>query len=210
MLFNAIMVNQGGIKKMKNKLLAALLCMLSFNAFAYQITDKMPDKLKSFADNLENVSADFKQTKILPESTKRFISNGYVKFVKNVGFTWHQQKPTPEVFTSTMTQYCVNGETKDLNELPYFYRVQSMIDNMLNGDMDDFLFAFNVDYTEHKDSWTLVATPRLTNIADMIQNLTMYGNTKDLTKIVMTYYDGTIVILEFNRLKKEIKDEISC
>ena len=71
-------------------------------------------------------------------------------------------------------------------------------------------FLSNVDYTEHKNTWTLVATPRLTVVADMIQNLTIYGKQKDLTKIVMTYYDGTIVILEFNRLVKEIKDEIAC
>lgn len=193
-----------------NKFVFVLLCFLSANAFAYPLTDKMPDKLKSFTDNLESVSATFKQTKILPESTKRFISNGYVKFVKNVGFTWHQQKPTEDVFTSTTTKYCVNGETKELKDLPYFYRIQSMIDNMLNGDMNDFLFAFNVDYTEYKNTWTLVATPKFTTVADMIQNITIYGSTKDLTKVIMTYYDGTIVILEFNRSKKDFTDEIIC
>jgi outer membrane lipoprotein-sorting protein len=193
-----------------NKFLVVLFCMFSVNAFAYQISDKMPEKLKTFTNNLNSVSADFKQTKILPESTKRFISNGYVKFVKNVGFTWHQQKPTDNVFTSTLTKYCVNGETKELTDLPYFYRIQSMIDNMLNGDMSEFLFAFNLDYSEHKDSWTMVATPKLTVISDMLQNLTIYGTTKNLTKIVMTYYDGTIVILEFTRLTKEIDDEITC
>lgn len=196
--------------KKTNKFVFVLLCFLSANAFAYPLTDKMPDKLKSFTDNLESVSATFKQTKILPESTKRFISNGYVKFVKNVGFTWHQQKPTEDVFTSTTTKYCVNGETKELKDLPYFYRIQSMIDNMLNGDMNDFLFAFNVDYTEYKNTWTLVATPKFTTVADMIQNITIYGSTKDLTKVIMTYYDGTIVILEFNRSKKDFADEIIC
>ena len=192
------------------KLILILCCMFSLNAFAYPVTDEMPEKLKTFTDNLESVSATFKQTKILPESTKRFISTGYVKFVKNVGFTWHQQKPSNDVFTSTLTEYCVNGETKELTDLPYFYRIQSMIDKMLNGDMSDFLFAFNVDYTEYKNSWTLVATPRLVVVADTIQNLTMYGSTKDLTKVVMTYYDGTIVILEFNRSKKDFTDEIVC
>ena len=208
MLFNTSMVNQKR-EKMK-KIILILACIFSLNAFAHPITDEIPDKLKTFTDNLESVSATFKQTKILPESTKRFTSNGYVKFVKNVGFTWHQQKPSEEVFTSTLQEYCVNGETKELTELPYFYRIQSMIDKMLNGDMSDFLFAFNVDYNEHKDSWTLVATPRLSVLADMVQNLTMYGTTKDLNKVIMTYYDGTIVILEFNRSKKEIKDEIAC
>lgn len=202
------MVDKKG-KEMK-KILFILCCIFSINAFAYPVTNEMPEKLKTFTDNLNSVSASFQQTKILPESTKRFISTGYVKFVKNVGFIWHQQKPSTEIFISTTTEYCVNGATKKLDELPHFYRVQSMIDKMLDGDMSDFLFAFNVDYTEHKNTWTLVATPRLTVVADMIQNLTIYGNQKDLTKIVMTYYDGTIVILEFNRLVKEIKDEIAC
>ncbi len=196
--------------KIINRFILVLLCFLSANSFAYPVTDKMPEKLQTFTDNLESVSANFKQTKILPESTKRFISNGYVKFVKNVGFTWHQQKPTEDIFTSTLTKYCVNGEVKELNELPYFHRVQSMIDNILNGNMDDFLFVFNVDYTEYKNTWTLVATPKFTNIAEMIQNLTMYGTTTDLTKVIMTYYDGTVVILEFNRSKKDFADEIVC
>ena len=192
------------------KIIFVLCCVFSLDAFAYPVTNEMPEKLKTFANNLESVSATFKQTKILPESTKQFISNGYVKFVKNVGFTWHQQKPSDEIFSSTLTEYCVNGEAKELTELPYFYRVQSMIDKMLNGDMSEFLFAFDVDYSEHKNSWTLVATPRLVVLADTIQNLTMYGNTQDLNKVVMTYYDGTIVIWEFNRSKKEINDEVNC
>lgn len=196
--------------KKLSKFIFVLLSVCSMNAFAYPVTGEMPEKLKTFAENLESVSATFKQTKILPESTKHFISTGYIKFVKNVGFTWHQEKPSNEVFTSTLTTYCVNGETKELNELPYFYRIQSMIDKMLNGDMTDFLFAFDVDYTEHKNTWTLVATPRITAIADMIQNLTMYGSTTDLTKIVMTYDDGTIIILEFKRSKKDFADEIAC
>ena len=44
----------------------------------------------------------------------------------------------------------------------------------------------------------------------MIKNITIYGSTKDLTKVIMTYYDGTIVILEFNRSKKDFADEIIC
>ena len=106
-----------------SKIIFTVLCFVSTNAFAYPITDTMPDKLKTFTDNLQSVSATFKQTKILPESTKRFISNGYVKFVKNVGFIWHQQKPSDEKFVATLTKYCTNGETKELNELPYLYPI---------------------------------------------------------------------------------------
>ncbi len=172
--------------------------------------DSMPTKIKTFTDNLETVSATFNQTKILPESTKRFISTGYVKFVKNTGFTWHITKPSNTVFTSTLSTYCVNGESAELSKLPYFYQIQNMIDKMLNGDMNDFLYAFNVDYVEKSDNWTMFATPRLTNIADLIQDLTIYGSETDLDKIIMTYSDGTIVILEFKKMKTELSDEIAC
>ena len=148
---------------------------------------------RSYKDLLDSLSKEFRRKKITANIVQVAIP-----------------RSSTEVFTSTLTTYCVNGETKELNELPYFYRIQSMIDKMLNGDMTDFLFAFDVDYTEHKNTWTLVATPRITAIADMIQNLTMYGSTTDLTKIVMTYDDGTIIILEFKRSKKDFADEIAC
>lgn len=194
---------------MKNKIIALLILMITNVCFAAPV-DSMPEKMKTFTDNLGTVSATFKQTKILPESTKRFISNGYVKFVKNNGFTWHQEKPSQTTFTSTLSTYCVNGESMELSKLPYFYQIQNMIDKMLNGDMNDFLYAFNVDYVEKSDNWTMFATPRLTNIADLIQDLTIYGSETDLDKIIMTYSDGTIVILEFTKMKTELNDEIAC
>lgn len=195
---------------MKNKIIFLLFSLWCSICTATPISETTPTQLKKFTDNLESVSATFKQTKILPESTKQFVSNGHVKFVKNVGFTWHQQKPEENVFTSTLENYCVNGQKSELSTLPYFYQIQTMIDKMLNGDMSDFLYAFNADYVEKGTKWTLVATPRLTNIADIIQDLTIYGNNTDLNKIIMTYYDGTIIILEFSKIKTDIPDEIIC
>jgi outer membrane lipoprotein-sorting protein len=192
------------------KFLAILTILFSTTCLAQQITNEMPKKLKQFVDNLETVSANFTQIKILPESTKQFKSFGYVKFVKGTGFTWHQTKPSETVFTSTLKTYCVNGEDKQLNELPYFNQIQQMIDSMLNGDISDFLFAFNVDYFDDKNGWHLVATPRLSALTDFIQNLTVYGTTKNLDKIIITYADGTIIILQFTRSSKDFSDEIVC
>ena len=87
-----------------------------------------------------------------------------------------------------------------------------MIDEMLNGDMSDFLFAFNADYIDDKNAngWHIVATPRLSAMADFIQDLTIYGTTKDLNKIIITYADGTILMLNFTRSTKDFNYEIVC
>lgn len=196
---------------MKNKIIFLLFVLFS-NVCLGATVDSMPEKVKTFTDNLETVSATFKQTKILPESTKQFISTGHVKFVKNIGFTWHMEQPSQTIFTSTLSNYCVNGVKSELSKLPYFYKIQSMIDKMLNGDMNDFLYAFNVDYVDDKksDNWTMFASPRQVNIHDIIQDLTIYGSTTDLNKIIMTYNDGTIVIWEFTKMKTVSDDEIAC
>ena len=52
--------------KKLNKFIFVLLSVCSMNAFAYPVTGEMPEKLKTFTENLESVSATFKQTKILP------------------------------------------------------------------------------------------------------------------------------------------------
>ena len=127
--------------------------------------------LKTFTENLGTVSASFEQMKILPESTKKFVSTGRVKFTKDVGFIWMQDKPTKQVFVSTKNKYCIDGEAKDLKELPYFYYVRSMIDNALNGNTADLETVFRIDYTEYgKASWQLVAKPRFDMVADILQD----------------------------------------
>ena len=56
----------------------------------------------------------------------------------------------------------------------------------------------------------MTARPRFTAVADIVQDMVMYGNTTDLTKVIITYNDGTIVIVQFNRGIAEIQDEIAC
>ena len=194
------------------KIIVGLFMLFSTTVFAQPLIDAMPTRLKTFVDNLDTVSANFTQTKILPESTKQFKSSGHVKFVKGTGFTWHQIKPSETIFTSTLTSYCLNGESAELNELPYFNQIQSMIDEMLNGDMSDFLFAFDADYMDDKtaNGWHIVATPRLSAMTDFIQDLNIYGTTKDLNKIIITYADGTILMLNFTRSTKDFNFEIIC
>lgn len=201
------------LKKMFNKtkklfLLTVLLCG---TANAHTITE-MPSRLKTFTDNLESASASYIQSKTLPESVKTFRSYGNVKFVKNVGFKWIQKKPNSFEFTSTLDTYCVNNDKQALSALPYFSQIQSMIKDVLNGDMSKFLMVFNADYIESKKgtNWTLQATPKLSNISEFLESITLAGNINDLKQMVITYKNGTTIVLDFTRMKTDLPDEIKC
>ena len=150
--------------------------------------------------------------KTLPESTKIFRTRGTIKFVKGVGFKWKQLDPKSFDFTSTLDSYCVNGNKEELSTLPYFSQIQSMIKDMLDGDMDKFLTAFNTDYTESKKglNWTLLATPKISAIDDFLESIKMNGNTQNLNKIVVKYKNGTKITIDFKRLKMDSDDEIKC
>ena len=189
---------------------ALCLMFLSFGALATPI-DSMPDRLGQFTDNLDVVSASFNQMKIIPESNKQFNANGRVKFHKGNGFIWIQDTPIHQVFISTTDKYCIDGQSNDLNSLPYFYYVRRIINDTLNGDIARLNAVFDVDYLEYgKNQWQLTATSRLSSVADFLQDFVMYGTTTDLTKVIITYQDGTIVIIKFKRMDTEIKDEIVC
>lgn len=191
------------------KKIVLFLLLISGVAHADDIPDMQ--RFDTFTKNLGTVSATFEQMKILPESTKHFVTKGRVKFQKDVGFIWLQDSPTKQTFVSTKTKYCLDGVAQDLNSLPYFYYVREIIDQALNGNIAGLQTVFKIDYSEYgKDMWQMTARPRLVAVADILQDMVMYGNTTDLTKVIITYNDGTIVIIQFNRAKSEITDEIAC
>lgn len=202
------LLTKWGAKMKKLFLLTVFLCG---TANAQNITE-MPTRLKNFTDNLGTVSANFNQSKTMPESVKTFHANGTVKFVKGAGFKWTQIKPNSFEFTSTLDSYCVNDEKKALASLPYFSQIQSMINDMLNGDMTMFLMAFNADYSESKKGtgWTLMATPKVPAIADFLEAITFAGDIKDLHQMVIIYKNGTTVTINFKRMTVDLPDEIKC
>ena len=202
------LVKQAG-KKMKNLfLLSAIFCT---PVFAEQIT-QMPDGIKNFTDNLDTVYASYTQTKTIPESVKTFRAYGTVKFVKGTGFIWKQLGPKEFEFISTLDSYCANNEKQALAALPYFSQIQSMINDMLNGDMSTFLVAFNADYNENQKNktWTMVATPKLSSIGDFLQSMTFSGNATDLNQMIIKYKNGTKITIDFKRIDAVLDDEIKC
>ena len=195
------------VKKIQNMFLITM--MIYGTANAQNITE-MPTTLKNFTDNLGVAYASYTQSKTLPESTKVFRARGTVYFVKGIGFKWKQLDPKSFDFTSTLDSYCVNGNREELATLPYFSQIQSVIQDMLNGNMDSFLTAFNADYTEKGQNWTLLATPKISAIADFLKSITLGGNAKDLKQIIIKYTNKTTIIIDFKRMETDSNDEIKC
>ena len=187
------------------------IALLSGAANAQNITE-MPATLKAFTDNLDTAYASYNQAKTMPESVKTFRAGGTVKFIRGVGFKWKQLSPNSFDFTSTLDAYCINGDKNALSALPYFSQIQSLIQDMLNGDMDRFLTVFSADYTETHGgkNWTLIATPKISAVAGFLKSMKMSGNTTDLNQIVITYTNGTKIVIDFERINGDSPDEIKC
>lgn len=189
-----------------------ILCLFFVFGVAYaEPIKEMPERLGQFTESLDVVSASFDQIKMIPESDKKFNATGRVKFKKGDGFIWIQEKPNKQVFVSTTDKYCIDGQSNDLSSLPYFHYIRRVINDTLNGDITKLNSVFDVDYSEYgKNQWQLTAKSRLSSVSNFLQDFVMYGTTADLTKVIITYQDGTVVIIKFNRLNMEIKDEIVC
>lgn len=200
------------LKKLWKKIIALFVFCACFGYSAdAKIITEMPDRLKTFTNNLDTVSATFVQSKTMAESVKTFKATGHVKFVKGKGFKWVQEKPKQFDFTSTLDSYCINGTQKALNELPYFTQVQAVINDVLNGDITTLSFAFNVDYSEIKKSgWILEITPKFSGISDFLQAVTISGNATDLNQILIMYKNGTNIVVDFKRMTRELDYEIKC
>lgn len=180
-------------------------------AFGTPVSD-MPPRLGEFINGMDSISATFNQVKVVPDSTKQFVSTGRVKIKRGLGFVWIQDTPKAQTFIATLDKYCNDGRDQEMRALPYFSRIKQMLDDLLNGDIKRMLGVFDVDYVENgTNGWQLTATPKISAMADFIQDVVMRGTTRDLNRVIITYQNGTVIIINFKRMIREIPDgQIRC
>lgn len=163
-----------------------------------------------FASQVSVENVKFTQTKTIPNIKRNFVSNGFIKFVKNVGFVWVQNLPNSIKFIGTQKQYCVNDEVKDLSDLPYFSQIQMVVDDLLLGNYKSLNSAFNVDYSDDGENWNLFLTPKNSRISSFIKVVQVSGDVSLLKEIVIDYSNGMEITIDFEVFKEEISDEIQC
>lgn len=193
------------------KWLIFLISILPGAAFAEPVTD-VPPRFRQFVDNVTDVTASFLQTKTMPESTKKFVATGKVRFVKGTGFIWKQLTPTNMTFISTKDKYCTGqNEATDLKSLPYFGQIARMIDGVLNGNFKEISTVFNLDYNDiGKNGWRIVAVPKIATVSGFLSKITFNGSVSDLTSVRIQYANGAQINIDFQKTSNGLTDEIKC
>lgn len=184
------------------------LAFFSNIVFAEEIANT--SQIYHFSQNLVEVSADFIQSKKMPNIKKEFISKGKVQFKKHNGFLWKQETPTKYTFKSTQNEFCYNNETKDTNSLPYFQEIFDIIEDVLASNFSSLEKIFYVSYSENKQKWFLTLTPKVEEIEKFLAKIELIGNQKEISKITLKYANGMVIVLEFKENKEDIVNEISC
>lgn len=191
------------------KFFVYILCFIfSFPVFAGDIVKN--GAFDKFASQVSVENVKFTQTKTIPNIKRNFVSNGFIKFVKNVGFVWVQNLPNSIKFIGTQKQYCVNDEVKNLSDLPYFSQIQMVVDDLLLGNYKSLNSAFNVDYSDDGENWNLFLTPKNSRISSFIKVVQVSGDVSLLKEIVIDYSNGMEITIDFEVFKGEISDEIQC
>lgn len=191
------------------KFLFFLVFVFFYNiVYAEEISNT--SQIYQFSQNLVEVSADFVQSKKMPNIKKEFISKGKVQFKKHNGLFWQQDTPTKYTFKSTQNKFCYNNETKDTNSLPYFQEIFGIIEDVLALNFSSLEKIFHVSYSENKQKWFLTLTPTIDKIEKFLLGIELIGDKKEISKITLKYVSGMVIILEFTENKEGIINEISC
>ena len=189
---------------------------ISFFCFWFWVSPSMAADIaensvfSEFVRNLDTANVSYKQTKKIPDLEKSFISEGRIKLVKGKGVLWMQDKPAAERFIATMEKYCRNGQTEDLDRLPYFARIKQLAEEVLSGDHDALKNVFAVDYAEVNDVWTLLLLPVRDEMSAFLKKIVLTGTARGISRVVVFYVSGIKITIDFKPTGKEIADEIEC
>ncbi len=163
-----------------------------------------------FIRNLDSVSVRYRQTKRIPDLEKVFVSEGRIKLAKDKGVLWMQDKPAPERFVATMAKYCRNGQTEDVEQLPYFSMIKRLTDDVLAGDYQALDNIFAVDYAEVNEVWKLLLVPTRDEMSVFLKKIVLTGTADGISRAVFFYASGIKMTIDFKQTGKEIADAIEC
>ena len=177
-----------------------IFCLCVFFAFPAYALDY--DTVSAFMENLENKNVAVTQTKYIKSINKSFKTKGTLRFEKNVGFIYQYDG---QKFVSTKEYYCINGEKRQLSELPYFGYVRKTVDDCLEGKFRSLKKSFDIDYSD-----VLTLTPKLGEMKDFIEKIQLQMDDQNIEQMRIFYLNGDYMIFDFVPLLEKITDEIKC
>ncbi len=160
------------------------------------------DTVSAFMENLKDRNVAVTQTKYIKSINKSFKTLGKIQFEKNVGFVYQYDG---QEFVSTKEYYCINGERKQLSELPYFAYIRKTVDDCLEGKFRSLKKSFEVDYSD-----VLTLVPKVGEMRDFIEKIQLKMDARDIEQMRIFYLNGDYMILDFEPILEKITDEIKC
>ncbi|MBR6412550.1 MAG: outer membrane lipoprotein carrier protein LolA [Alphaproteobacteria bacterium] len=163
-----------------------------------------------FLTHLQKMTLRFDQTKTIPEIEKSFKSSGIFQFEKNKGLIIKQERPTSQVFVSTLERYCTGEKSDSLKNLPHFSDAKSLVDHLLQGDLSDLNKIFEIIYFEKNKTWQMDMIPSDKDMKAFIRKIVLKGNINHLKQVIIEYADGTHMQIDYSPVQQDLTHEIKC
>ncbi|MFT5702804.1 MAG: outer membrane lipoprotein-sorting protein [Rickettsiales bacterium] len=199
------------------KKLIFLLALIALNplpamadVFDHPVKNEDLQMVKSSIPEPEILRGDFKQTKILQDLDRDFISYGKFIFTKKDGLYWHMKKPFEliNVFTKNGLMSIEDGQKNLISaeESPIFKEISEIFQTILVADVDRLKDHFEIFFTQNNQNWILGLEAKNEAVKNVANKITITG--KDfVTKIILeeqalgeTKCDLTII--EFSNLSQ--------
>lgn len=162
--------------------------------------------IKNSIPQPEIVRGNFKQTKLIKDLNKNFISSGKFLFSKERGIYWDMQKPFSIINSFTKEGLITNENGKktlvEANKSPAFKEISDIFQLVFTADVDKLKDHFEIFFTKNKESWMLGLKSKNEAIKSVATKITITGN-KFVSKIILEEEGGDLTTIEFSNLNQK-------
>jgi hypothetical protein len=179
------------------RVLAAFLLCLALPLQAANLLEEVRARLAP-----EPVTqGEFLQTRKLAQIKKPLVSNGRFLVVRELGVIWENIAPMAQTMRLTKGEILQTsgGETLmrlSVDKEPVVGIINSILFGMLAGDLEALAKHFSYSGKLEGDKWRLDFIPKDTNLARLIQSLTLSGG-HDVEQVEIISAAGDVTHIEF-------------
>ncbi|MDR0564482.1 MAG: outer membrane lipoprotein carrier protein LolA [Azoarcus sp.] len=192
-------------------MLCTAFCFLNtFPAFAADVLNEIRTQLVISPCT----QGEFQQTRKLAQIKKPLISTGRFFVAQGLGVIWENIAPIPQTMRLTKNELLQTDGHETLSRLdaskePVIGIINSILFGVLSGDFDALTPRFAHDGKQEGSRWRLVFTPRDSNLARVIQSLTLAGG-RDIDEVDIQSAAGDVTHIQFKNLihNKTVPDDV--
>jgi hypothetical protein len=144
---------------------------------------------------------EFVQTRKLAQIRKPLVSNGRFLVARDLGVLWENLAPITQTMRLTKNEILQTDGHETIMRLsadkePVIGIINSILFGVLSGDLDALAQRFNAAGKIEGEHWRLDFTPKDTNLARVIQTLSLMGG-RDIEQVEIRSAAGDVTHIEF-------------